>query len=250
MGGDLPCDDRACSICYNETHGHSNGPHHRHSPRPAGFFLSIRAGFRSIQLSRRLASWPARRRKIAASRGYFWLGFVLILMIVAGSIFFFTGMHVPLVFASTPTASLERTAAGVPAETQTDTPAVTSTTVPTDIPVLISTPLPTFTRTSVPGQAFYPTDTLWPTWTASKTPAATSTPLPTSTPTITSTRLPTQTLIPTDTHWPTWTASITPAATPTPPPPPTPTRTSTRIPTQTPIPTDTRWPTPLPAGIQ
>jgi hypothetical protein len=193
------------SLCYNETHGHANGPHHHYFPRPAGFFLSIRAGFHSIQLSRRLASWPVRRKKMAAGRRYFGLAFVLIVMIVAGSTFYLTGMNVHPVVLSTPAASLERTATIASSETQTDTPVVTSKPAPTDIPAMTYAPSQIFTPTRIPSQTLRPTDTLWPTWTPSKTPTATSTPPPTLTPTGTSTHFPTQTPIPTDTRWPTLT---------------------------------------------
>ena len=167
-----------------------------------GVFFSIRAGFRSIQSSRRQASWPERRRQVAAGQRYIGLAFVLLIASVAGVVILFTGNSAQLAEIFTPAPTRERTATLAPSVTQTVTPFPTSTPVPTEPSTLTPTLKPTSTDTLFPSQTLLPTDTHWPTWTASVSPTATSTPLPTHTPTVTSTRQPSQTLIPTDTHWP------------------------------------------------
>ena len=169
-----------------------------------GIFFSIRAGVHSFQLSRRQASWPERRKQVAAGRRYFGLAFILTVMIVAGVVMIFNGDISRPVLLITPNASPVRTVTIAPSKTATSTPALTSTLVLTDTPTLTSTPSPTLTSTLPPSQTPLPTDTLWPTWTPSKTPTVTPT-LPSPTPTKTSTLFPTHTLMPTDTHWPTLT---------------------------------------------
>ena len=170
-----------------------------------GVFFSIRAGVHFIQVSRRQASWPERRKQMVASQRYFGLALILLVVVAAGMYMIFTGNVPHLIFPASPTASLEWTATNLPSEIPTNTPSLTSTPGPTDTPSLTFTPSQTYTISPVPSQTSRPTETHWPTWTPSQTPTHTSTPRPTRTPTITSTTLPTRTPRPTDTRWPTLT---------------------------------------------
>ena len=167
-----------------------------------GVFFSSRSGLRSIQSSRRQASWPERRRQVAAGQRYVGLAIVLLVASVAGVVILFSGNSAQLAVIFTPAPTREQTPTLAPFVTQTVTLLPTSTPVPTEPSTLTPTLEPTSTDTLFPSQTLLPTDTHWPTWTASVSPTATSTPLPTYTPSLTSTRQPTQTLIPTDTHWP------------------------------------------------
>ncbi len=157
-----------------------------------GAFFSIRAGSRSIQTSRRLASWPERRKKVAAGRVYYWLAFLLIVLSITGGVFALNGKNASPPVPSTQVASLERTATIVPTAAQTNTPAGTGLPALTDTPTMPATLAQTFTPTIISSQVLHPTDTHWATWTASRTPTATSTRTQTRTPTMTSTLFPTR----------------------------------------------------------
>jgi hypothetical protein len=200
-----------------------------------GVWGCFRAGIHSLQSSRRQASWPERRKQMAAGWRYFGLVFFLLVMIVVGTVFAFSGKITYPLFLSPPTASLERTATNVP---PTHTLAPPTIAVPTDTPTPTVKSAQTSTSTPVLNQAFHPTDTLW-----SKPMFPTYTPSPTDTPWL-KPLFPTYTPSPTDTPWsqplfPTYTPS--PSDTPWSQP---------LFPTYTPSLTDTLWPQPTPTSIK
>lgn len=209
-----------------------------------GAFLSYRAGTRSLQVSRRQASWPERRRQRAAGWRYFGLAIILVILAIAGL------ASIPKVWASqlaslaSPSASPGRTATTGSLQTQTNTLFWTTTPAPTQISTSTVTPVPSFTGTSTPHYGYAPTDTPLPTFTPSITRTATITPSPTRTPTATNTYPATRTPIPTDTRW---LVPLFPSETPSP------TDTPWLVPlfpSDTPLPTDTPWPHLTPTATQ
>jgi hypothetical protein len=137
-----------------------------------GAFFCFRAGLRSMQIARRQASWPARRKLMTISRLYSGLAFLLIILVVAGPIVAYNN---PNIF-KTPATPPEPTRTEAPTETFTSTTAPTDTPVPTGTPTLTNTPAGTFTATRFQSRTPLPTDTRWPTLTPGHTP--TKTPFP------------------------------------------------------------------------
>jgi hypothetical protein len=166
-----------------------------------GAFFAFRGGIHSLQISRRVASWPDRSRQRAAGWRYFGLSIILVLVSIACVSFLITGaIPRPLTLASA-TPSPTWTATLVLPEAPTSTSIWTSAPVPTDTQAQTSVPVGTSTITLVPSRTPLPTDTHWATWTPSRTPTPTLTRTPVV-PSATSSRLPTWTPRPTDTRWP------------------------------------------------
>jgi len=143
-----------------------------------GAFISYRAGLRSIQVARRQASWPERRRLMSAGWRYFGLAFLLIVLIIAVPGYVYNHPEVIQSMVTRP----EPTGTNTPFLISTITPASTITTASTDTSVPTDTPIPsetsagTLTPTHAPSRTPLPTDTLWPTMTPTVTPTKTLVP--------------------------------------------------------------------------
>ncbi len=74
-----------------------------------GIYFGFRAGIRSLQRSRRQASWPARRQQVAAGRRYFGLAVLLILLSFVGVYYLVTGKASRLAIPLLPPASTQTT---------------------------------------------------------------------------------------------------------------------------------------------